>query len=107
MSTTTLPDIEAEQVSLPGVERGAAPWQPAEDRNCTIETLASPHCSGQLSLSGEQPVLPEHPPSAHQLPLLADPPPWEMAPVSKHRPRPRRPPKARIPTLSEGQMTLF
>lgn len=109
MNTMMLP-LGAEQSNLPGLDSGVPPWarsalQATIDR--TIEALSDVCCSGQLCLEGEaQPILSEAEPAPQQLPLLADPPLWEIppAPTPKIRRGPRRPKAGK---LSKGQLSLF
>lgn len=109
MNTLTL-FLGAEQSNLPGLESGIPPragsaLQATIDR--ALETLSEVRCPGQLCLDGEtQPELTGAEPAPKQLPLLPDPPLWEVlpSPPPKIRRSPQ-PPRAR--KLSKGQLSLF
>ncbi len=108
----TLPSLEAEQCNLPGLPSfllTAAPLVPQPAEKVSFVSPDTHSSSDQLSFEANQEPLSETPASPCQLPLLPDPPVWEMGPVAP-APKSRKGRLARKRTnlgLSPGQMSLF
>lgn len=106
---TKLPSIEAEQFNLPGLSDLLTTINRTLDypvEELVIEPAPGP---GQLHFGANQEPLGELEQAACQLPLLEDPPVWEVQPVMS-APRPRKGRLARKRAnlgLSPGQMSLF
>lgn len=104
-----LPTLEAEQFNLPGLQMFVVP-PPVLDHQPLPEPDSAPYCPGQLGFGANQEALVEQNTPARQLPLLADPPLWDLQPQAVVR-RPaskRRSAKSRTnQRLSPGQMSLF
>lgn len=103
-----IPTLEAEQFNLPGLSVYVVPAPLPE--LLPVEQTGPPNCPGQLGFEANQEVLTEQSDTARQLPLLADPPIWELPPpaVARRPPGKRRPVKKKgNQALSPGQLSMF
>lgn len=104
-----LPTLEAEQFNLPGLQMYVVP-APVYDHQPLPEPPLDLYCPGQLGFEANQETLIEQNSTARQLPLLADPPVWDLQPQAPARRPASRRRSARKGTnqrLSPGQMSLF